>query len=391
MKKTGYFTFLFLTIFCFQIRSQVTPEKDGDLFYFNFANVYFEVDASEGARISSFKVDGTEILNTTKTTDYTWGSTFWPSPQNEWSAWAIWNTWPPPATIDISPYSGGISGSSISLLSDIDPGPEIQVRKTFEASLEDTSITITYTLINTKSSSQNYACWENTRVLTGGISFFPIGPGGKSGDMSSKYEEKDDSIVWYEYSSSDEGKINADGKDGWRAHVNKEIMFIKQTNDIGNSEIAPDEGEVEEYIASDFHEIENQGSYETIASGDSITYTVKWYGRKVPEDIIIEVGSSSLLYYALYRKSPPQGIGDAQSYSSIRCYPNPVFDEINIKWENSYKAKISIFSLSGTLVYQETAKNGYSKINLADKLAKGAYFINIETNHDKLIKKLIIK
>jgi hypothetical protein len=51
-----------LILCCVSNGQAVTPQEQEGKFYFQAANVYFEVDPSFGARISSFKIDDEEIL-----------------------------------------------------------------------------------------------------------------------------------------------------------------------------------------------------------------------------------------------------------------------------------------------------------------------------------------
>ncbi|HYW95274.1 MAG TPA: hypothetical protein VE870_06795, partial [Bacteroidales bacterium] len=114
-----------LAVSFMEVSAQIIPVKDGDLYSFDFANVFFEVDASVGARISSFEVNGTQVLSTTRSDNYSWGSTFWPSPQADWT-WSQWGNWPPPAIMDEQPYTGGIGDTTIILTSAVDDGPGLQ-------------------------------------------------------------------------------------------------------------------------------------------------------------------------------------------------------------------------------------------------------------------------
>jgi hypothetical protein len=274
----------------------ITPQKDGDLYSFQVADMYFEVDQSFGARISSLKLGDDEIMFVNR--DYSdgilWGSTLWPSPQS------VWN-WPPSATLDSDPYTGVISGNYVILTSDIDGDSNLRFRKTFFASQQDTSVTIIYTLINEGQNTENDAAWEVTRVPSGGISFFPAGEGSVTGNFAG-YVETLNNVSWYEYESSDPGsrKFFSDGSKGWYAHINEDsILFIKQFEDVHHDSVAPGENEIELWLNGDhaYIELENQSKYESIAPGDSIEYEVKWYLRQIPTNIDIAAGSTGLVNY----------------------------------------------------------------------------------------------
>jgi hypothetical protein len=274
----------------------ITPQKDGDLYYFQIADMYFEVDQSFGGRISSLKLGDKEIMFVNR--DYSdgilWGSTLWPSPQS------VWN-WPPSAVLDSEPYSGGISGNNVILTSDIDGNSNLRFKKTFYASQQDTSVTILYTLINEGQDTENDAAWEVTRVPSGGMSFFPAGEGSVTGGFAN-YVEKINNVSWYEYENSDAGgdKFFSDGSNGWFAHVNDDsILFIKQFDNVHHDSVAPGENEIELWLNGDhaYIELENQSKYYSIEPGNSVEYEVKWYLRKIPEDIEISKGSTELVNY----------------------------------------------------------------------------------------------
>ena len=364
--RSLFLLFLLLLPALGNLQSQIIPVKTGNLYSFEFANVYFEVNANIGAHVSSFKVDGTEILATTNDDSYSWGSTLWPSPQSEWT-WSQWGNWPPPAALDEGPYTGGIADSAIILTSAVDDGPHLQFRKTFSASLSDTSVTITYTMINTASSAQSFAPWEDSRVPPGGLSFFPLGQGPVTGDaaFAGSFTKMNDDIVWYQYSTANDGKkIFADGRDGWRAHVNGDVLFLKQFGyDLDPADAAPGEGELEEYVATTFHEIENQGAYVSIPAGDSISYTVKWYGRLIPGSIAVEKGNEDLLRFTrriIGQDTLNTGYGNsalAPGELKIQVYPNPVIDNLTISGTHSC-ASFRLFDMTGREVLHQSVYPG---------------------------------
>ncbi len=377
-------------LFTSQIHAQITPAQDGELYYFEFADTYFEVDASVGGRISSFKIDDTEILSTTRNDNFSWGSTLWPSPQSEWT-WSKWNNWPPPAPLDEGTYSGVIVDTLIILTSPVDDGPNLRFRKTFAASQSDTSITITYTIINKATTAQSFAPWENSRVLIGGMSFFPKGEGALTGDagLFGAFTSMNDDVLWYQFNVAHSGKkMFANGRESWRGHVNNSVLFVKQfETDLDPNDAAPGENEIEEYIASGFHEIENQGAYISIPPGDSISYTVKWFGRKVPGSIAIEKGSEALLAYTrnLVNSQIQTKIAEKTNISAnkpvISIYPTLVKDIIHIKTQktkvhfrlidmNGSKVSDQYFSRNKELSLKNFSKGVYTYIIIADNEIK---------------------
>ena len=274
----------------------VTPQKNGDLYSFQVADMYFEIDQSFGGRISSLKLGDNEVMfiDRNYAGGIPWGSTLWPAPQSVWG-------WPPSTTLDSDPYTGIISGNYAIMASEVDGDSNLRFRKTFFASKQDTSVTIIYTLINEGLDTENDAAWEVTRIPSGGISLFPAGEGAVTGGLAN-YVEKINNVSWYEYENSDAGqnKFFSDGSKGWFAHVNDDsILFIKQFKDVPHDSVAPGENEIELWLNGDhaYIELENQSKYESIGPGDSIEYEVKWYLRQIPTDIDISAGSIDLVNY----------------------------------------------------------------------------------------------
>jgi hypothetical protein len=274
----------------------VTPQQNGALYYFQVADMYFEVDSSFGSRISSLKLGDKEIMFVDR--EYgdgiLWGSTAWPSPQGNWG-------WPPSEVLDSDPYSVDISGDSIILTSGVDGASNLRFRKTFFASEADTSVTVIYDYINEGASAVNNAAWEVTRVPAGGISFFPSGEGSVTGGFAS-YTEKANDVTWYGYENSDAGndKFFSDGSYGWYAHANdSSILFIRKFQDVPYESAAPGENEIELWLNGDhaYIELENQSEYISITPGESLTYEVKWFVREIPDGIDISVGSIDLINY----------------------------------------------------------------------------------------------
>jgi hypothetical protein len=89
------------------------------------------------------------------------------------------------------------------------------------------------------------------------------------------------------------------------------------------------------------------------------------------------------------------GIADNSGFQGISVYPNPTSGivKINVNKTNFSQLTISIIDIQGKEVYNETDKNistEYNKeINL-EKLAKGIYYIKLNTGNDSKVQKLIV-
>lgn len=80
------------------------------------------------------------------------------------------------------------------------------------------------------------------------------------------------------------------------------------------------------------------------------------------------------------------GIDDLDLSTNISVYPNPVNNVLNVESKEDLKIKlIKIFNVVGKIVIEHRQVN---RINF-DKLSKGIYFINIETDIGIVTKKVI--
>lgn len=72
----------------------------------------------------------------------------------------------------------------------------------------------------------------------------------------------------------------------------------------------------------------------------------------------------------------------------ISIYPNPFNEDINIVLNDEYKrSEISIYDISGRVVYSDTFSGSHFRMNL-NYLDKGTYIINVSTNNNSFSKKL---
>jgi len=169
---------------------RVAPVQDGDIYSFTVGNIVFELDASFGGRISSFKINGTDILYPAQNgNDFLWGSTLWPSPQT----WP----WPPPFdALEYDAYAGEIKDNKVILTSAKDDYTKLVFEKTFYVNSADSSVNIEYKVLNDGTSGKSVAAWEVSRVHSGGITFFPRGAGSITGAFGNQFETID-GIAWF--------------------------------------------------------------------------------------------------------------------------------------------------------------------------------------------------
>jgi hypothetical protein len=378
-----------LLVTSFSFCQTVVPQLNNGFYSLQVGNVYFEVDPSFGARISSLKLDNSEIMFVDRSNgSYLWGSTFWQSPQSDWN-------WPPSVNLDQNAYDGGISNNKIILLSQVDGNyhTNLQFRKTFYADLADTSITVIYTMINTGSSAHKYSPWELTRVPAGGMFFFPIGDGSLSGAFASQFEDFN-GIEFFKYTGDEPAsqKMFGDGAEGWTAFVNDDrAIMIKKFSDVPSDKQATGEKEVELWYngPGSYLELETQGEYKNINANDSLVWTVKWLVRKVPSGISLDKGSSDLVAYV--RKVvqyTPVNISNEIS-QLITVFPNPSNGYMTIRGIKE-STHLTVFDITGKIVLQSNVNKNNATISLSN-LKDGLYVYKLSNSTLNFTGKFLLK
>ena len=264
--------------------------KGEGIYVLKLQNIIMEIDAMGGARISSFRLGNKEILSTREINQENFGSTLWISPQ-------IWK-WPPSSVLDREEYTAQLTNKVVKFTSSPDSISGFTFIKTFSFEESGKAINVRYEIKNTSHKLRSVAPWEVTRVPAGGLTFFPDGlEGGFS--KSNLNTEKINGITWFLYKPEmvdNHQKLFSDGSEGWLAHANNGLLFIKQFPDISPDRQAPKEAEIEIYANKDrtYIELENQGVYTSLLPQESLVWNVKWYLVKVPAKIKLNTGNENL-------------------------------------------------------------------------------------------------
>lgn len=271
---------------------EIKPKGD-ERYLLNFNEISIEVDAKDGARISSLSLDGQEVLSLEDVNDMNWGSTFWSSPQSEWG-------WPPPASFDRTPYDVKIHDNHITATSKIDSLTGYSFEKEVYINTEDTSVAINYRITNNNDTVKSVAPWEITRVPPDGLTFYA----GEPNSYKAPFTVVDSlGYVWFDYVNStiQKGHDKLIGKcsKGWIAHVKDNVILLKVFEHKEDYKFAPGEGEVEIYASPDkkYIEIEPQGPYVSLNPGESLEWKLKWVLKKVPKNASANVGNKELIDY----------------------------------------------------------------------------------------------
>lgn len=263
---------LLMTAFvgCFTTTAQAQGETN--LYQLKNGDLTMSIDINKGGKILSLKHKDIETISQSRFPE-SFGSTFWTSPQKEWN-------WPPVPEYDKSPYTVvEQSDKKLVIKSQVSERMKYQIGKTFTTDAKSGAYVVTYTIKNEADETRKVAPWEITRVTNAdGIIFFDaplegITPAGLMNFTSAN------GAVWYKTDEAPQNrKINADGH-GWLAYCNNGLLLIKQFEDLKAEAPAPDEAEIQVYVnrGKSYIELESQGAYTTLAPGQELSWTVRWY------------------------------------------------------------------------------------------------------------------
>lgn len=271
------------------------PVNRNGIYNIEVNNMVMEVDPKVGGRITALRYEGKNFLTGRDVHPDYWGSTLWPSPQKEWGGSV-------PAELDSLPYTVEVKKEVIKMVSRKDAKFGYVFSKEIFGDRKNKYFSLKYTITNQSDQVRNVAPWEVTRVHTKGLAFYPKGTGERRGNLASLAEDKD-GITWFNYKEdkipATHNKFFADGSEGWVAQVNDDVILIKKFPDIAADKAAPAESEIEVYTnpGKSYVEIEQQGAYEKLQPGASLTWEIKWFLRKIPATINREAGSTDLVSY----------------------------------------------------------------------------------------------
>lgn len=258
--------------------------------------VCITVDPRVGARITSLKLGAYEFITGPDVMEGNYGSTFWPSPQSDWS-------WPPPAVLDSEPYSTKTEGDTLQFVSSRDTRTGLQVVKKICPG-KTGWLNLVYSMKNVTDSVRKVAPWEITRIRKGGLLFFPVGHNPLDRKSFDPAPVKIiDGVAWYRDAKKRPAEnllTTADGTDGWAAYAIDGRLFIKKFPNIDQHRLAPAEGEITVYVSkeADYVEFEIQGIYKALKPGENSDWQVEWTAVDIPELVIVKEGSGGLVEFA---------------------------------------------------------------------------------------------
>jgi hypothetical protein len=262
---------------------EVKALRHGENFRLESGPLALEVDARDGGRIIEFSLDGRNAMVTRAESPDAYGTSFWPSPQSDWK-------WPPPIEIDRGAWQVELVGSEIRLASAVHAPLGLSVSQRIRLETNPLSAVIDYTLHNHGAAPRRVAPWQNTRVRPGGLTFYP----GSEGTLahSALKLAPTRGVTFFAHDPATM-KLNqksfADGHEGFLAHVDGDILFVKVFPDVAPNAAAPGEAEIELYVdgAGKFVEVEQQGAYVEIPAGGTSGWTVRWLLDRVEKASVV--------------------------------------------------------------------------------------------------------
>lgn len=286
-----------------------------------------QVETAVGGRIASLRYRGRELLFSAASASAgnNWGSTFWLSPQSLWG-------WPPIAAHDSQPYRVlSLEQDRVTLQSP--SSPEASITKSVSLA-EGREVRLGYE-ITARQDFAEVAPWEITRVPRSGLVFYPITEGSVRVAMGQvSYSVDGAGVVWLDMeaeTSPAEGKINANGREGWLAWVVDRQLYLKVYQPVDQLSQASGEGDVEIYLSGSqpYMELEVQGAAQSLSLGEKLRWRVRWLVRDLPPGLNPEVGSVELVDYVREQLSAAGHLA-ADSVASDSLVPDALASGIAI-------------------------------------------------------------
>jgi hypothetical protein len=269
------------------------PGVEGSVFALALDEARLEIDAAVGARVTGLSLAGRNLLTGPEVDPLNFGSTFWTSPQAHWG-------WPPIVEIDSAPYEASFDGEAIVMKGPPCAALGVSIEKRFEVDGARGAFVLGYRVVNCGAAPVLVAPWGVTRVQPNGLTFFVTGVGTYAPtDLPVRHAG---GLTWVRHDAAviaGHQKLYADAGEGWIAHVDGDILFVKTFALVPRAAHAPGEAQVEIY-ASSLHryvEVEQQGACATLEVGGAVDWRVEWRLRRLPPRLLAEVavGSAALV------------------------------------------------------------------------------------------------
>lgn len=251
------------------------------------------VSPKYGGRITTLSLNGRNLLSENSVDRNNFGSTFWLSPQS------LWN-WPPVAAHDSEPYR--ITAQDVHRLNLQGPvGAGARVGKSVSL-LTENRARVEYR-IEAEKDFDEIAAWEITRVPSRGLAFAPVAMETVQTVRGSvKYLQDASGVLWLPMADNtqhNEGKIIANGSEGWLAYAVDGLLYLKVYPKIEASKMANGEGDIELYLSGvkPYLELEVQSAAQALRRGESLDWSVDWLVLPIPAEVEVHSGSRGLVAF----------------------------------------------------------------------------------------------
>jgi hypothetical protein len=283
----------------------------GSDYQLKVCDVTLDADPTIGGRIASLTIASTSIIEPHTATTYTaadasnmTGITFWTSPQSGWGT----STWPPVAAIDGNAYTvtddGSTSGHLV-LSGSADTTLGAKVTKDISADSSTGWISIKYTITATK--AIHAAPWQIARVPRAGLVYFPCSTTALKSptvtwtlSQTGGYDWIDDKSQTTVSAASDGSKYVADGAAvsgqtyTWLAYVLSGNLLLFKYPDVAKASFATGEADTEVYPGAGYIELESQGAYTSMATNDTLSWTIQVRVVAIPSNVTVGANSTTL-------------------------------------------------------------------------------------------------
>lgn len=250
------------------------PKEPAENYELRAGRATMVIDAANGARIMSLKMDTTELLSQNPMPNM-YGSTFWTSPQKEWN-------WPPVREHDMGRYAvEQKQDGSLLMTSQVPERIPLRIAKEFR--VQGDSFVITYSIKNMGTEARSVAPWEVTRVNGRGEIAFRADSIWPAGLMD--FQPAADGELRYSIDQQDkQRKINANGRpmageeESYLTFRTDRLQLTKRFPNLLDGQAAPGEDEIQVYVHQQalYCELEEQGPYTLLQPGQELQWTVSW-------------------------------------------------------------------------------------------------------------------
>lgn len=323
----------------------------------------------------------------------------------------------PSSTVQTSSFTVDISGSFIIKLTIEGTAQTAIDDLEWQSTNQDPEITSVSTIPLAPVTGQSIAISANIEDADGSISKVLIDWGTSSGAMDNSLEmsknnntysvsmpgNQQSGIIYYRISA-------IDNSEGTSYYNNSITILANQLPSISNITLNPSSPTSADAIIVSANVTDPEGrlgsalvqwsvSENTLKNQVPMTNTASSFSATIPAQ-----ASGSIVYYRLkavdaegnealsiissFTVNSPNSIDDVNKGLDVFAYPNPFYNELNIKVEKSSGCNVEILDIIGRVLYQNDFTNGIHKINTSN-LKSGIYLVKISDSNKTSILRVV--